>query len=335
MKTNIKTISDMTGYSQATISNVLNNKKGVNSKTAETILKVAKETGYLNSTRITSIKLVMYKKSGLVLTNTPLIAALLDGVESEGHVNGLDTKIVSIKEGESEFQSKVDQVVRDRNSGIILLATELEWPDMCPFLSISSPMVVLDAWFREGNFDTVLMNNSDSLYISVTCLVENGHRKIGYIDSSVPIRNFYYRKNGFIRAMESYGLKVEDRYCTSLAPTSNDAYEDMRRYLQGKPEIPTAYCVVNDIIAFGAMKALQEYGYRIPDDVSLIGFDNMPFCDMTSPPLTTINVPKRELGQVAVRRLLALCDDDAEIHIKTQLLTNPVLRDSVKNIVKI
>ncbi|WP_010263644.1 substrate-binding domain-containing protein [Treponema primitia] len=335
MKTNIKTISAITGFSQATISNVLNNKRGVNSKTTETILKVAKETGYLNSTHITSIKLVMYKKSGLVLTNTPLIAALLDGVESEGHAHGLDTKIVTIKEGESGYRSKLEQLIRERNSGIILLATELEWADMRPFLNTLGPIVVLDAWFREGNFDTVLMNNSDSLYVSVTCLVENGHHEIGYIDSSVPIRNFYYRKNGFIRAMESYGLKVDNRYCISLGPTSNDAYEDMCRYLQGKHAIPTAYCVVNDIITFGAMKALQEFGYRIPDDVSLIGFDNMPFCDMTSPPLTTINVLKRELGQVAVRRLLALCDDGEEIHTKTQLLTTLVPRGSVKKLVNI
>ncbi|MDR1106848.1 MAG: LacI family DNA-binding transcriptional regulator [Treponema sp.] len=332
MKAKIKTISNMTGYSLATISNVLNNKKGVNSNTAETVLRVAREIGYLNVASITSIKLVMYQKSGQVLTNTPLIAALMDGVESEGHINGLDTIIFHIKQGEKDFQSKLDKLVLERNSGLILLATELEWLDMQPFLNLSVPVVVLDAWFKEGNFDTVLMNNSDSLYISVTCLVKNGHRKIGYIDSSVPIRNFYYRKNGFIRAMESYGLAVDGRYCFSLAPTSNSAYEDMRRYLAGKPVMPTAYCIVNDIIAFGAMKALEEGGYHIPDDISVIGFDNMPFSEITSPPLTTINVPKKELGQIAVRRLLMLCDDENEAHTKTQLLTNLVSRSSVKNI---
>jgi LacI family transcriptional regulator len=331
MKVKIETISNITGYSPATISNVLNNKRGVNSNTAEKILRVAREIGYLSTTSISSIKLVMYQKSGQVLTNTPLIAALMEGVESEGHINGLDTIIINIKEGEQDFQSKLDKLVLERSSGLILLATELDWVDMKPFLDLSVPIVVLDAWFKEGNFDTVLMNNADSLYISVTCLVENGHKKIGYIDSSVPIRNFYYRKNGFARAMESHGLDIEECYCLSLVPTSNGAYEDMRRYLADKPSMPTAYCIVNDIIAFGAMKALEEYGYHIPDDISVIGFDNMPFSEITSPPLTTINVPKKELGQVAVRRLLALCEDRNEVHTKTQLLTNLVFRSSVKN----
>jgi LacI family transcriptional regulator len=333
-KVNIKTISNITGYSQATISNVLNNKRGANSKTAETVLRVAREIGYLTFTRINSIKVVMYKKSGQILINSPLISALLEGVESEGRAFGLNTLIYNIKEGESDARSKLDEIIHERNSGIILLATELDWVDMQPFLNIRVPLVVLDAWFKEGNFDTVLMNNTDSLYQSVSHLVENGHTRIGYIDSSVPIRNFYYRKNGFINAMGFYGLEVEKCYCASLAPTSNGAYEDMCRYLKGKPKLPTAYCVVNDIVTFGVMKALDEFGYRIPENISIVGFDNMPYCDITSPPLTTINVPKRELGEMAVRRLIAQSDHEDEIPAKISLLTNLVSRASVKNLKK-
>jgi LacI family transcriptional regulator len=333
-KVNIKTISNITGFSQATISNVLNNKRGANSKTAETVFRVAREIGYLNFTRINSIKVVMYKKSGQILINSPLISALLEGVENEGHAFGLDTLIYNIKDGESDARFKLDEIIHERNSGIILLATELDWADMQPFLDVRVPLVVLDAWFKEGNFDTVLMNNTDSLYQSVSHLVENGHARIGYIDSSVSIRNFYYRKNGFINAMDFYGLEVEKCYCTSLEPTSNGAYEDMRRYLKGQPKLPTAYCVVNDIVTFGAMKALDEFGYRIPDDVSIVGFDNMPYCDVTSPPLTTINVAKRELGEVAVRRLIAQSDNENEAPAKTSLLTNLVSRASVKNLKK-
>lgn len=330
MKVSIKTISDLTGYSQATISNVLNNKKGVSQKTAETIFRVARETGYINSPRISSIKVVMYKKSGLILTNTPFMSAVLEGVENEGHVHGLDTIIYNIMKGEKQFQSKLDQIIRERNSGIILLATELDWIDMEPFLDVTVPLVVLDAWFKEGYFDTILMDNTGSLYLSLTCLTENGHKKIGFINSSIPILNFVHRRNGFNVAMEEYGLKIEEKYCLNLAPTSNGAYEDMCRYLETKPKLPTAFCIVNDIIAFGAMKALIQFGYSIPDDISIVGFDNMPFSEITSPPLTTIDVPKRELGQVAVRRLIAKNKDDAIVPVNMQLLTKLVERGTVK-----
>jgi LacI family transcriptional regulator len=332
MKVNIKTISDITGFSQSTISNVLNNKKGVNNNTAETIFRVAREIGYISSSHITSIKVVMYKKSGNILTNTPLISAVLEGVENEGHIHGLNTIIYNIGKDDVQFQSKLDSITRERNSGIILLATELDWTDMKPFLNVSIPMVVLDAWFKEGHFDSILMDNTGSLYLSVSCLVKKGHTKIGFINSAIPILNFVYRRNGFNAAMKEYNLAVEEKFCFDLAPTSNGAYEDMCRFLEKKPELPSAFCIVNDIIAFGVMKALQEYGYSIPDDISIVGFDNMPFSEITSPPLTTIDVPKRELGEIAVRRLIEKTANKTEIPSTIQLLTSLVERKTVKQI---
>ncbi len=280
-----------------------------------------------------SIKLVMYQKSGRILTETPLITALMAGVESEGRVHKLDTIIYTIKEDENDFHSKINSLLKERNSGIILLATELGWDDVKIFAEVTVPLVVVDAWFKEGYFDTVLMNNTDSLYTTVSCLVDNGHEKIGYLGSTITIRNFYYREIGFKRAMADFGLVTDERYNVKLDPTMNGAYEDMKRYLaQNHSELPTAYCAVNDIVAFGAMKALKECGYRIPEDISIIGFDNMPFCDITSPTLTTIDVFKKEMGEAAVKRLVAQCRDKCHVPAKTQLHTKLVFRDSVKNI---
>lgn len=329
MKVNIKTISEITGYSQSTISNVLNNKKGTNKNTAAEILRVAREIGYLNVSKIDSVKLVIYKKSGKVLTETPLITALIEGVQEECRENGLDTIIYNISMEDPQYEACLQQLLDERNSGIILLATELEWEEMRPFQNVVVPLVVVDAWFREGNFDTVIMDNTDSMYCAVSCLVNHGYRTIGYLDSSIPIRNFFYRKKGFETAMESYGLTVTERYYICLDPTMNGAYEDMKQYLETHDDIPEAYCAVNDIIALGAMKALNEKGLRIPEDIAVIGFDNMPFGEFTSPALTTIHVPKRELGVVAVRQLLTQCRESRRLPVKIQLLTELVMRESV------
>ena len=332
MKVNIKTISEITGYSQATISNVLNHKKGTNRNTAAEVLRVAKEIGYLDSTKIENIKLVVYKKSGRVLTETPLIADLIAGIESEGRENGLDTIIYNLEQGEEQFQAKLNAVLEERNSGVILFATELDWEDMKPFQTMAAPLIVVDAWFREGDFDTVLMDNTNSVYKMVTYLLENHHREIGYIDSSVPVRNFYYRKKSFLDTMNEFHVPVEEKYMVKVGPTMNDAYEDMKEYLSGKPETPSAYCAANDIIAFGAMRALRECGYEIPEDVSVVGFDNMPFCEMTSPPLTTIDFPKKEIGVTAVRQLMQQCNQSERVSYKVELLTRLVERDSVRKI---
>lgn len=332
MKINIKMISEITGFSQATVSNVLNNKKGVKRSTADKILKVSKEVGYIKANKIDDIHLVMYKKTGEVLTETPLINALLEGVVSEAKLNNMSTIIHNIKVGEPDFESKLSSIVNLRNSGIILLATEMAWQDVERFIKVSNNLVVVDAWFQEGSFDTVLMSNSDSFYSTVLYLYKKGHRSIGFIDSSIEIRNFFYRKRGFLNAMQDLNLPYNEDSFIKVHPTMSGSYEDMKRYLAGKPQLPTAFCTINDIVAFGAMKALKEFEYKIPDDISIIGFDNMPFCEITSPGLTTVNILKREMGEAAVQRVLAKTENMQNYPTKMQLLTSIIERDSVKEI---
>lgn len=333
MKVNMKTISQITGYSQSTISNVLNNKKGTNKKTAEEILKVAKEIGYLDTPKIENIKLVFFKKSGKVLTETPLISELIDGIVGEARENGLDTILFNIQENEDDYTEKFDSLFHDRNSGIILLATELDEKDLFPFQQICCPLVVLDAWFDSFLFDTVLMNNYDSFNRSAKFLIDNGHKKIGFLGSQIQIKNFYYREQGFRDALKKYDCSIDEDLFIYLDPTMNGSYESMKNYLKSSPLKPaTAYCAVNDIVALGALKAFQEYGYKVPDDISIMGFDNMPFGEISSPSLTTMNVPKRALGELAVKRLIEQGNKTTYTPCKTELLTSLVIRQSVKKI---
>jgi len=333
VKINMKTISQITGYSQSTISNVLNNKKGTNRKTAEEILKVAKEIGYLNTPKIENIKLVFFKKSGKVLTETPLINELIDGIVSEARDNGLDTILFNIQENDDDYKEKFDSLFTDRNSGIILLATELSENDLLPFQKICCPLVVLDAWFDRFLFDTVLMNNYDSFITSTRFLIENGHTKIGFLGSQIQIKNFYYREQGFRDALEKYECSIDEDLFIYLDPTLNGSYESMKNYLESSPrKMATAYCAVNDIVALGALKAFQEYGYKIPDDISIMGFDNMPFGEISSPSLTTMNVPKRALGELAVKRLIEQSNKGNYTPCKTELLTSLIIRQSVRKL---
>lgn len=332
MKVNMKTISQITGFSQATVSNVLNHKKGTNPETAKEILRIAEEIGYLSSSKINNIKLVFFKKSGQVLTETPLITELIDGITSKAQQNNLSTILLNIQKDDIDYKEKFHSLFSERNSGIILLATELSPEDMSAFQKLSCPFVVVDAWFEEYCFDTVLMNNYDSFITAANYLIENGHTNIGFLGSQIQIQNFYSRERGFCDALVRHGLPVNKEHFIYLAPTINGAYESMKNYLDTSSEqLPTAFCAVNDIIALGAMKAFQEYGYHIPDDISIIGFDNMPFGEISFPALTTIDVPKKAIGELAVERLLKQCSS-SHVPCKTELLTKTVIRKSVRNL---
>ena len=123
-------------------------------------------------------------------------------------------------------------------------------------------------------------------------------------------------------------------YVVELSTTMNGAYKDMKLYLEKKPQMPTAFFADNDMIALGAMKALQEMGYEIPKDISIIGFDDLPFSEISNPPLTTLRVPKQEMGRLAVKKLLEAMEENVKIKTKTQVCTMFVERESVRDLLK-
>lgn len=330
MKISIKQLSEMSGFSPATVSNVLNGKKGVNKDTAELIMKLARESGYLNENRMTSIKLVVYKKHGWVLSDTPFFSFLTEGINEECRASGYDTVICNLNEHSEDFESHLEQILSDPNSGILLLATEMGEEDVKAFHRAVAPLVVLDASFEQMEFDTVLINNTDSVNNAVGHLIKMGHREIGYLKSSMRIQNFRYREAGYRRAYEEAEIAVNPAFTVELTPTMEGAYKDMARFLERNPQLPTAYFADNDIIALGAMKALKEAGCRIPEDISIIGFDDLPFCEISSPPLSTIRVFKQEMGQMAVKRLLDKIKSQSKIVSKIQIGTEYIERESVK-----
>lgn len=332
VKVNIKKISELSGFSPATVSNVLNRKKGVNKDTVEKIMRIAKEAGYLCERKIESIRLVVYKKNGVIISDSPFFSSLIEGVEKEGRACGYNTEICNLTKDSEDFEELLKEVLADHTSAVLLLATELDEDDVEIFKSATSPVVVLDSWFENMGFDSVLINNTDSVCMAVSYLIDKGHREIGYLKSSLKIQNFYYREQGYKRALERAGISPDEELFVKLFPTMDGAYRDMCDFLEKKPKLPTAYFADNDIIAFGAMKALKEYGFDIPGDVSIIGFDDMPFCEISSPPLTTIRVFKQEMGRMAVRQLVNNIKSESCTKAKIQICTEFVERESVKSI---
>lgn len=332
MKINIKTISEVTGFSQATVSNALNNKRGVSRETAARIQAVAREHGYMPEMKINNIKLVIYKRTGTVVSDTPFFSALIEGVEAESRSAGYETTICNLNRSDPNFEAMRDALLNDPNCAILLLATEMEEADIKPFEKALAPIVVLDSWFEEAFFNSVLISNTDSVCSAVKTLTQRGHREIGYLRGSLRIKNFYYREMGWRRALDAAGLTADDAFVFDLTPTMEGARADMDAHLRRRPALPTAFFADNDIIALGAMRAFQAAGYRIPEDISIIGFDDLPFGTISYPALTTIRVHKQEMGRTAVRRLIEIMKNDTGVKTKVQVCNTFVERESVKDL---
>lgn len=330
MKVSIKKISEMTGFSPATVSNALNYKRGVNAETSAKILKVAQDLGYFEENRITKVKFVMFKRTGTVVEDTPFFPLMISGVEQECRACGMEMIMCNLDKRDPNYEDQARWLQNDKASVVILLGTELMDEDLDLIRGMTSPFVVIDYWKEDMSFDAVLINNADSARMATEYLIGKGHREIGYLQGSLRIKPFRSRASGYHTALRKAQLPLRKEYVVTLSPDMDGAYLDMKKHLAGKPNLPTAFFADNDMIALGAMKAMWECGIRIPDDISVIGFDDLSFSSIATPPLTTLRVPKQEMGRVAVRRLRELMRERDGTKLKIQACTQFIERESVR-----
>ena len=163
MKINIKKLSELSGFSAATVSNALNGKRGVNHETAQQILALAREYGYVPASRIQSIRLVTYRDSGEVFSDAPFLSDLIESIENESRRNGYETKLVNLYRREADYEQQVEDLLGDTSSAILLVGTELSEEDAKAFLNAQVPLVLLDCAFENLPFQCVLMENENAV----------------------------------------------------------------------------------------------------------------------------------------------------------------------------
>lgn len=331
----IRDIAQHSGVSISTVSLVLNGKPGISEATRRRVLETAAELGYQDYSprgkakgKPSSLQFILYKKHGQVVSDTPFFSNVLEGAEAEVRRLGFQLLITYIDESEG-VEQQLQKVIDSSCAGMILLATEMSRADLEPFARTGIPMVVLDSYFEEITEDSVVINNMQGAFTATLYLCQKGHTHVGYLKSKVPINNFLERKDGFKKALKACKVPYNPEYIFRLGTTIESAYADMKAVLAASPKLPTAFFADNDIIAIGALRALKEAGYRIPQDISVIGFDDIPTCELMDPPLSSIRVPKHAIGQLAVTRLVGLLEHDTGVRLKVEVRTELAERGSV------
>lgn len=332
-KTIMQDIAKLAGVSPGTVSNALNNRKGVGKDTREKIVKIAEEQGYFRNQKKNednAIRLIVFKKHGYVVSDTPFFSALIEGCERECRENGYELLISHITDDLSS-EEDISRILNQKNvDGILLLATEMNESDLSKFDNLNIPIVVVDSYLETKSCDYISINNISGSYSAVKYFVDKGHKKIGYLGSSQSINNFAHRAEGFNKAILDFNIEDSEQYKFLLEPTVDGAYKDMKEIITSKKKLPTALFAFNDIIAMGAMKAMNEEGIKIPEDVSIIGFDDISFSSLVNPALTTIRVHTSEMGRLSVRRLIEKIKYGSDFKLKIEIDTELIQRDSVK-----
>ncbi len=304
----LKEIALALNVSPSTVSMVLNQKDGVSADTRSRVLDMLSKNGYTvsaqskTSAKGGSIRFLKYTKHSLLVDgNAGFVASIIDSAEREARRRGFNFVITSF--GEDMIHEVFDMLLKDPLDGVIVLGTELE-PKYYHYMdSMNVPFVVVDNHLGFYAADSVVMNNEDIVYMAIEHLVQLGHKNIGYLHSNVEIENFQERYSAYLKAIKQFGLEYNPKYVYSVGVTMKNSHESVSKLLDNNTDFPSAIFADNDTIAIGAMKALKSKGYNIPDDISIIGFDDIPFCVMADPPLTTMRVPTEDIGVWSVRRL--------------------------------
>ena len=310
MSPRIIDIAKRAEVSPAAVSLALNNKSGLSDKVRKNIIEIAVQMGYKSSPNIPylvnvdiTIKLLKIAKHGHIVNerHNAFITEYLEGIETGAKKRRHKLEVSFFNKApvedivESQRETSVD--------GFIVLGTELNAHELEFFTRLTKPMVFIDTWFPLAVFDCIDMDNDDGVFQSIQYLYTMGHRSIGLVKSSYETRNFKMREQGFRESMEYFSMPVQEKFIAGVDPTVDQAAEDMDKFLNKTARLPTAFFCMNDIMAYGCMKALRDHNIRVPEDVSVIGFDDLPSSNITEPPLTTIRVSTQQIGERALERL--------------------------------
>lgn len=327
--TTAKEIAKTLGVSEAAVSIALNGKPGVSEGLRRKVRETAQAMGYdfakLCRNEKRDIVFIIFLKSGAIVTDTAFFEQLFKGIAAECRKQKVHLTTIY-----SNTRDDLIYAVRTlpHGSGLILLATEMEEADCLPVAESAVPHVMLDAYFENVDSNYVLINNVHGAF-NAHGLFGPAHRQAaGYLRSSYPISNFEERADGFYKAVRFNGMSTSNSIVHRLCPSAEGAYSDMREILRAGEKLSECYFADNDLIAAGAIRAFKDAGKRIPEDIAVIGFDDIPLCEFLDPPLSTVNVPKGYMGSQSVLRLLSIMENNEVYKTKTEIATQLVKRKS-------
>ena len=335
MSITAKELAKRLGLSESAVSLALNDKPGVSSATRKRVFEAANQCGYdfarrgmVPAGKRGTVCFLIYRRSGAVVDDTPFFSMLIDGIQAGCRREHYDCVIRYLYE-DDDLPGQLASLSPSRFSGVILLATEIDEAALKRFEDVKTPLVILDAYFEKLDFNYVLINNIRGAYMATDHLIRKRRAQPGYLRSAYWISNFDQRADGFYKAVRANGMSTANSPVVRLTPSQEGAYADMKQLLDNGEKPADCYFADNDLIAIGAMQAIREAGYRVPEDVAIVGFDDLPACEYMTPPLSTVMVPKLFMGETAATRVIQLIEGRAEQPLKIEVGTRLIRRKSV------
>jgi len=324
MAATIKDIARLANVSHTTVSRALNNSPLIKEVTKRKIMEIAREVNYIPNYNAKSLVLQRSHTIGLFFTSistgtsSSFFAATIRGVNSVVGI-GYNLFVRGIDDYE-DFST----IHRKRFDGIILMSqSDADNEFIEHVLEQNIPLVVLNRLIPGGHFVNIVSNDREGSREAGRYLIEQGHERIAIIEGIKGFKSTEQRRAGFLEAIDQSGKTVPQEYRIAGDYTTESGHQAMRQLLQLQTP-PTAVFCSNDDMAIGAMNAAYALGYKVPEDVSVIGFDDINFARYTNPALTTVKRPVEQISAHGAEKIMERIEEDANreelIFLETELM---------------
>lgn len=331
-KETLITISERTGFSISTISRVLNGKAQKYRISAETVRIVkneAEKCNYKPNITAQSLRTRRTNTVGLVVPSidNPFFANIANVIIHEARQYNYTVILIDSMENEKDERDGVNSLIGRNIDGIIVVPCGID-ARYLESMANQTPIVLIDRYFTDTTLPYVSTDNYLGSYNATRMLIESGHRKICCIQGPPSSITTIERVRGYRAALAASGLE-EKAEVSGTDFSIQNGYVETKLALQAQ-ERPTAIFALSNTILLGAIKAVQEAGLKIPDDLSIISFDNYTYLDFLSPAITRVNQPIEEMGILSVKILLNIVRDKEANRPQILLPPNIIVRDSVR-----
>ncbi len=328
-------IAKHAGVSTATVSRVMNSPNLVAEATLKKVKKSMKELSYIPSMVAAGMPRKKTNYIGVIIpdiTNS-FFSQLVRSIQDECESLNYSVIVVNSDDKREKEMAYIRFLYSRRVDGVIITAAgykEKGYTKKELELMNEMKLVLIDREIKGLSAPIIKVKNLQGAYNACKYLIDNGHRKILYISGIKGTKTNEERKKGYLKALQEAGIDWRKELNGEFR--LDISYRNTLNYWRTAKETPTAIFAANDTMAIGAIRALEEMGVQIPEEVSIVGFDNIPFSDCVSPPLTTVSQPTKEIGRRAVSLLMNRINGK-EAEPQTELDTMLIRRKSVKNIV--